>query len=214
MHPSLENSTTFITMISRLESYARGDYVHVPKPEPKPEMPIDEIILKMQQEMEFHEMSISEREGIYYHGGFVGQNDPKLAQKADQIKDGEGFVVSKWINLRNHGALAIPKEKFAEDLVQMNIVFKAFHYYSPDGLHRFARVTEKLTDILLVKFPAYNRKLLQKFSLSRTIFRMRNMQRNTYVICIVLFLTNMFQNCISRYIPNISFHIWNSNKLQ
>ena len=69
-------------------------------------------------------MSISEREGGYYHGGFLGKNDPKLAKKADQIQDGEAFVVSKWINLRNQGGLAIPAEKFAEDLVQMNIVFK------------------------------------------------------------------------------------------
>ena len=52
------------------------------------------------------------------------EESEKLAKKADQIKDGEGFVVSKWINLRNHGGLAIPAEKFAEDLVQMNIVFK------------------------------------------------------------------------------------------
>ena len=111
-------------LITRLESFAAGDYVNVQKPEPKPEMPLDEIILKMQEEMETHDMSISEREGGYYHGGFLGKNDPKLAKKADQIQDGEAFVVSKWINLRNQGGLAIPAEKFAEDLVQMNIVFK------------------------------------------------------------------------------------------
>lgn len=76
--------------------------------------------------------------------------------------------------------MAIPTAQFAEDLVQMNIVFKAFHYYSPDGLHRFGGVTEKLTNILHEKFPAYDKKILQKFSLSRTIFRMRNMQRTRY----------------------------------
>ena len=146
---NVDNTGVKAILITKLESYAAGVYVDVPKPEKKPEMPIDEIILKMQQEMEFHEMSISEREGIYYHGGFVGQNDPKLAQKADQIKDGEGFVVSKWINLRNHGALAIPKEKFAEDLVQMNIVFKAFHYYSPDGFTPYLPTLIKRISIVL-----------------------------------------------------------------
>ena len=111
-------------LITKLESFAAGNYVHLQKPEPIPEMPLDEIILKMQQEMELGDMSVSEKEGGYYLGGFIGKNDPKLAKKADQIKDGEAFVVSKWINLRNFGGLAIPAEKFAEDLVQMNIVFK------------------------------------------------------------------------------------------
>ena len=49
-------------LITKLESFAAGNYVNVQKPEPKPEMPLDEIILKMQEEMETHDMSISERD--------------------------------------------------------------------------------------------------------------------------------------------------------
>ena len=59
----------------------------------------------------------------------------------------------------------------------MNIIFMAFHYYSKYGLHRSPQVTKNLTSILTEKFPMYDEKVLQKFSLSRTIFRMRNMQK-------------------------------------
>ena len=65
-------------LITKLESFAAGNYVHLQKPEPIPEMPLDEIILKMQQEMELGDMSVSEKEGGYYLGGFIGKNDPKL----------------------------------------------------------------------------------------------------------------------------------------
>ena len=71
---------------------------------------------------------------------------------------------------------------------KMDIVFKAFHYYSKDGLHRFPEVTKKLTAILVVKFPTYEEKILQNFSKSRTIFRMRNMQRHQYSFQFLSFL--------------------------
>ena len=83
--------------------------------------------------------------------------------------------------MRSNGGYSLPYLNFAKDMDKMDIVFKAFHFYSKDGLHRFPEVTKKLTAILVVKFPTYEEKILQNFSKSRTIFRMRNMQRHQYV---------------------------------
>ena len=175
---NLQNKGNKGLLIIRLKSFAAGEYVDIPEREPEPELPMDELIEKMLKESETFEMSTSEREGAYYHAGFVGKNDPNLTKKTREISNFDGFVPSKWIKLRSKGGLSLSNLDYSKDFDKMEIVFKAFHYYSKDGLHRFPNVSKKLTIILAQKFPNYEEKLLQTFSRSRTIFRMRNMQRH------------------------------------
>ena len=110
---------------------AAGDYVPQPEREPEPELPLDELILKMESEFETYEMSISEREGSWYHAGYLGKNYSTLAKKGREISvDDEKFVPSKWIHLQsNNGGLSVPTQDFAKDLDKMNIVFKAQYIY-------------------------------------------------------------------------------------
>ena len=67
-------------LITSLKSFAAGEYVHIPEKEPEPEKSIDELIVEMEKEFETYEMSVSEREGAYYHAGFVGKSDPNLTK--------------------------------------------------------------------------------------------------------------------------------------
>ena len=67
-------------LITYLKSFAAGDYVHIPDKEPEPEKSIDELIVEMEKEFETYEMNLSEREGAYYHAGFVGKSDPNLTK--------------------------------------------------------------------------------------------------------------------------------------
>ena len=110
---------------------AAGDYVPQPEREPEPELPLDELISKMELEFETYDMSISEREGSWNHAGYLGKNYSTLAKKGREISiDDEKFVSSKWIHLQsNNGGLAVPTQDFAKDLDKMNIVFKAHYIY-------------------------------------------------------------------------------------
>ena len=92
-------------LITRLKSFAAGEYVPQPEPVPEPELPMNELIEKMQQEFDTtYEMSISEQEGVYNLSGFLGKKDPNLAKKTSEISNGDDqFVASKWIQLRSKG---------------------------------------------------------------------------------------------------------------
>ena len=74
--------------------------------------------------------------------------------------------------------MSVPTHIFVKDVNTWNIIFKAFHFYAKDGLDRSPQVTNRLAAIIFEKFPNYDEKLIKKFALSRTIFRMRNLQRN------------------------------------
>merc|ERR1711953_997457 len=95
-----------------------------------------------------------------------------LAQVDNNIVKDERFVASQWLNARNYGGLSYPREQLVEDVKKMDTIFIQFHEESDDGLKRTPNVTNELTDILVPLFPKYNRKMLKRFALSRTIIRM------------------------------------------
>ena len=78
-------------------------------------------------------MSVSEREGAYYHAGFVGKSDPNLTKKTREITNNDGFVASKWIKLRSKGGLSLAYKNFSDDLDKMSIVFKAQYIYQDNN---------------------------------------------------------------------------------
>ena len=60
----------------------------------------------------------------------------------------------------------------------MDSLFEDFHRDSEDGLLRKCGVVEEFTNLLEQKFkPKYDRKLLKRFALCRTLFRMRAIAR-------------------------------------
>ena len=154
---------------------------------------IDETILKLEQ----IPMDTSEQEGFTYVGGYLGRKDSNLARKSKDIDDPKEFIASKWIDLKSKGGLTYPAQQFSEDLVKMDAVFRAFHDSADDGLIRHKGVVGKLTEILQQKFSQYDTAVLRKFALSRTVFRMRNMQRHRHSVFTKFCL--IFPNDFSSY---------------
>lgn len=149
---------------------------------------IDETISKLEQ----IPMDTSEQEGFTYVGGYLGKNDSNLARKAKDIDDHKEFIASKWIDLKSKGGFSYPAKQFSEDLVKMDTIFRAFHDSSNDGLIRHKGVVGKLTEILQQKFSQYDTVVLRRFALSRTIFRMRNMQRHRHSVFKYQILSHTF----------------------
>ena len=86
---------------------------------------------------------------------------------------------SKWIDAKNFGGLCYPKKSLVSDVKIMDGIFRWFHMTSEDGLLRCNNVTKKLIVKIQKKFPPskYPRSMIKKFAVSRTIFRMRAMQK-------------------------------------
>lgn len=122
---------------------------------------------------------ITKEEGYNYYGGYLcyKSNDRSLIKRSRQVEGrDEEFVASQWISLQNYGGLCIPSITFVEDLKEMNTIFEDFHGSSADGLLRTKNIISDLTKILESKF-SYDRKLLRRFVMSRTMFRLRHLQR-------------------------------------
>ena len=79
--------------------------------------------------------------------------------------------------------LSYPKTDFVNDVRLMDSLFEDFHRDSEDGLLRKCGVVEEFTNLLEQNFknsdgqPKYDQKLLKRFALCRTLFRMRAIAR-------------------------------------
>ena len=128
---------------------------------------------KNQKDLQFAVPSLPETEGFNYFSGYLGKSTEGLTMPDNNLVQDEHFVASEWIDSRNIGGMNYPRKSLVEDVKQMNEIFEKFHEDSFDGLKRDLNVTKDLTDILAKKYPQYDKSLLQRFSLSRSIFRMR-----------------------------------------
>ena len=71
-----------------------------------------------------------------------------------------------------------PRVTLVEDVKIMDDLFKQHHQSSSDGLLRTCNVIKDFVDVLAEKFEIkYDRKLLHKFAMCRTMHRMKWVQR-------------------------------------
>ena len=119
--------------------------------------------------------NIPEEEGFKYFAGFLGRKSDGLTVPDNNLVQDENFVSSQWIDSRNFGGMNYPRKTLLEDVKKMDKIFEQFHESSKDGLKRDKNITNDLVDILEKEFPNYEKKILKKFALSRSIFRMRYM---------------------------------------
>ena len=71
-----------------------------------------------------------------------------------------------------------PRETLVADVKVMDDLFKEYHQNSKDGLLRTANVIANFVEILAEKFEhKYDRKMLKKFAMCRTMHRMKFLVR-------------------------------------
>ena len=71
-----------------------------------------------------------------------------------------------------------PRETLVADVKVMDDLFKEYHQSSSDGLLRTANVIANFVEILAEKFEhKYDRKMLKKFAMCRTMHRMKFLVR-------------------------------------
>ena len=120
--------------------------------------------------------SVAMEEGINALGSYLGRDDPMgdLACAENSIVDEErsNFVNSKWLQLQGGSN---PSTSFRADLVKMDKLFNDHHKSSEDGLLRSVGVVQGFLDILMRHFDHIELKILKKFAMARTIFRLRNL---------------------------------------
>ena len=138
---------------------------------------IDEVDNILEDFNGTRQYSLPEEEGFNYMGGYLAKKDDKsLAVKNNNLLDHEDFIKSKWLDMRNVGGLSYPKKTFVADLKKANEYFEIFHKDSVDGLNREPNVTKGFRALLIKVFPQYTEKLLKRYSMARTMFRLRNIQ--------------------------------------
>ena len=76
--------------------------------------------------------------------------------------------------------MAYPLKEMAKDVKIFASLFEDFHKDSLDGLSRGYGVVEELTNVIEKNFPQYDRKLIRRYALSRTCFRMRAIGKVIY----------------------------------
>ena len=122
--------------------------------------------------------STNQIEGLKYFAGSLVRKDKDLSKvNNDTIHDND-FVESNWISLRNRSGLAFPHKELVKDLKVMEIEFQRHHEDSPGGLSKMNNVTKSLADRLKIMFPKYDLKVLRKFTLGRTMRRMKCIQNS------------------------------------
>ena len=76
--------------------------------------------------------------------------------------------------------MAYPLKDMAKDVKHFASLFEDFHKDSLDGLSRGYGVVEELTNVIEKNFPQYDRRLIKRYALSRTCFRMRAIGKVIY----------------------------------
>ena len=72
-----------------------------------------------------------------------------------------------------HG-MSYPSTEFLKDVKLWDSMFEDYHKSAPDGLLRTLGVVQGLVDLIKKQFgDKYDEKIIKKFALSRTCFRMR-----------------------------------------
>jgi hypothetical protein len=123
----------------------------------------------------------SEKEGMNYFAGYLASQSGAESSSHrivnNNLAHNDEFVASEWLDKRNIGGLSYPSKTLVEDITLMDDMFKDFHQSSTDGLRRDKNITKTLKSLLMKEFPQYPEELLRKFSVSRTVFRMRCIQK-------------------------------------
>jgi hypothetical protein len=126
-------------------------------------------------------LPVSEREGMNYFAGYLasksGADSSCHCIVNNNLAHDDQFVASQWLDMRNIGGLSYPSKTLVQDITIMDDMFKDFHKSSKDGLRRDKGITKTLKALLTKEFPQYPEELLRKFSVSRTCFRMRCIQK-------------------------------------
>ena len=74
--------------------------------------------------------------------------------------------------------MSYPSNEFLKDVKLWDSLFEDYHKSAPDGLLRTLGVVQGLVDLIKKQFgDKYDEKLIKKFALSRTCFRMRAIGR-------------------------------------
>ena len=130
------------------------------------------------------EMPLPEKEGYAYFGGVLARKclKQKLSIVDNNLLKNENFIQSQWLDARNVGGLNYPRKSLIADLEKMELMFREYHSEYPDGLSREVNVTKNFAAKLHEKFSQYDLSFLRTFSRARTIFRMRHMINETFLV--------------------------------
>jgi hypothetical protein len=122
----------------------------------------------------------AESSGLVYFTGYLARKTDStdhFVKNNNEVQDA-GFVQSKWLDLMNTGGLAYPSKELCKDVLLMEAYFRQYHEKSKDGLIREKGVVRKLSEQIHAVLPQYKYKLIQKCVLSRTCFRIRQLNNN------------------------------------
>ena len=117
--------------------------------------------------------SKTKEEAMKYVSGYLAKNSPDLGSTIANISEQEKFVKSRWIDLRNVFGLKYPTVEFNDDVKAMEQLFVNYHSKAPNGISRELGVTRNVIAILVEKFPKYDAKIIKRFVVTRTVYRMR-----------------------------------------
>ena len=129
--------------------------------------------------MKFVEPNQAQKAGRAYVAGYLASKNKKnvLGKRKHKAAIDDEYCSSAWIDRVSFGGLSYPKKELVQDVGKMDEMFIKYNHSSKDGLLRTPKVTKEFTKLLITEFPQYEKRMLQRFSLSRHIFRMRWLQQ-------------------------------------
>ena len=122
----------------------------------------------------------SQLAGRQFITGYLAFKDKKqvLGKRKHEAELDDQFISSAWLDKINYGGLIYGKKELLKDVGIMDQMFVEYHITSHDGLLRSTQVVNNFTKLLKEKFgEKYEERLLKRFSLCRTVFRMRWLQQ-------------------------------------
>jgi hypothetical protein len=141
----------------------------------------DDVLLEFSTEA----LSVSQEQGLIYIGGYLARTcgADEHYRTINDDKDPNQFVASGWLDDKNTAGAAggvglyYPSKILTSDLHAMEKQFISFHEGAPNGLRRDPKVVHTLKNLLHDKFSQYPLEMLRKFSMVRTMIRMREINR-------------------------------------
>ena len=122
----------------------------------------------------------SQLAGRQFITGYLAFKNKKqvLGKRKHEAELDDEFIASAWLDKINYGGLIYGKKELLKDVGIMDQMFVEYHISSQDGLLRSTQVVNNFTKLLKEKFgEKYEERLLKRFALCRTIFRMRWLQQ-------------------------------------
>ena len=150
---------------------------------------LNELEIEENSASEQIELMPSENEGLIYVAGWLGKKHGDLVTSNPDEDENDRFASSTWVSLINRGDLCVPTNEFVNDIKKMDSLFRKFHKdapgtkkfsFTPHDLLRSPKVVKSFYEVLISEFPNYHEKypkILKRFAKSRTMFRMRHLQK-------------------------------------